>query len=688
MKKLNLFKKNKLWLASLGLATTSSLVLAACASQTQTPNNNGGSQNGGNQTENPGTQNPTEPVVPPAPEMKKPTEQQLKLANAVLDNVVVKNSWTATIKDDQKTIESLLTKVTAIDELNKKTVEESIKTLGVATAAAAEAADSSVFALIKSLEDGVSKATDDKVAAETKTAFNDVVVQVRNSATALLASLQALPETTAAKQLEDLQGKFTTALKAFVENKAEANAATTLTALRTAKNAYKAEVKKVAQKLIDAEQAGFVLDSATSALANYANTKLATFLSNESSRYSKVLNNLVTQVRSNVLGTLGADLWTAGNIDKTVADRNRPSGIQDSVVSTQLYKIVVGLADQDASWKTISQTLKKLTFKQSALTKVQDAVELLALHVEASVPVDVARLNAYLVTPTANVVQLLQASTTNVAHILEDVANSVSNYQKYLVAPASGSAKLVSDLEALSAAVGQETGKDTQKTNIDNFNAQVKTLVTKFAEFKTEWDKVNSSFAVTAESTTIYPLLNQADQLNQMIGVSKNYGDVVQVAGKVNGLKTLITQIDAAVKSATPKSALMTALDALIDLVKDGSAFKTNLTSFTSVTDLNEANKKSLEEIAKSSDSTGYLYTSGIAKNQARAANKPASLDFSNLKTELIKLQNADSKQLKTVFDLLSNQLQPNQGSQTFEMTHHLADLFNNGEVQADPENH
>ncbi|MDQ0514013.1 hypothetical protein J2Z62_000451 [Mycoplasmoides fastidiosum] len=34
MKKFNLFKKNKLWLASLGAATTGSLVLAACASQT------------------------------------------------------------------------------------------------------------------------------------------------------------------------------------------------------------------------------------------------------------------------------------------------------------------------------------------------------------------------------------------------------------------------------------------------------------------------------------------------------------------------------------------------------------------------------------------------------------------------------------------------------------------------------
>ncbi|MDQ0513976.1 uncharacterized coiled-coil DUF342 family protein [Mycoplasmoides fastidiosum] len=690
MKKFNLFKKNKLWLASLGIATTSSLVLAACANQTQ---NTGGTSSGNTSgsTNTPGTgggdsnQQPVKPA--PAPEVKKPTEQQLKLANVVLDNAEVKTAWKASIVADQKVITDLLTKVTAIDDLNKTTVEQSITNLGTAANAAANEATSSVFALIKSLEDGVAKANTTLVPEAEKTPFTDAIVQVKNSATALLTSLQALPEANATKQLKDLQDKFTEALTAFVTNQTQANVATTLAALRTAKNAYEAEVQKVAQKLVEAEQAGFVLDSATSALSNYANTKLATFLSSESNKYSTTLNNLVTRVRTGVLGTLGADLWTAGNVDATVATKNRPSGIEDGAVSSQLYKIVVGLANQNASWKTISNTLKKLTFKQSAITKAENAVDLLAFHVENSVPVDVARLNAYLVTNNANVVKLLDVSSNSVKNSLEDIVNSISTYQTYLVAPANRTAKLVSDLTSLSTDVSSESDKTADKTKIDNFKTEVEKVVTSFTKFNQEWAKVSAAFTTKTGDVVTYPLLNQADQLNQLIGVSKNYADVVQVVAKVKTLDTLITQIDTAVKTTATKSALMTALEELIETVKNDSAFRTNLTSFAAITGLNQTNQAALDAIAKAS--TGYLHTSGLSQTtKARSGSTPANFSFADLKTELEKLQNADGKQLKTVFDLLNNQLQPNQGSQTFDLTAHLATLFNNGDVQPDTENH
>ncbi|MDQ0514006.1 hypothetical protein J2Z62_000444 [Mycoplasmoides fastidiosum] len=697
MKKFNLFKKNRLWLASLGIATTSSLVLAACASNNAAPQSNsqgnsaGGSTNPGTTDNKDNTNQPTTPDQPtptPAPEVKKPTEQQLKLANIVLDNAEVKSAWEAAVAADQKAIEELLIKVTAIDSLNKTTVAESIKTLGADTNAAADTATASVFALLKTLEQSVTAAQDSLIPAVDKTAFSDVIVQAKNATTALLKVLQALPEANANKQLKGLQDKFVEAIKTFTADKTAATAAIKLAAVRTAKNNYEAAVKKVTQKLVEAEQTAFVLDSAISGLSNYANTKLANFLNAESKKHSTTLNNLVNQVRANVLGKLGSDLWTAGNVDATVANRNRPTGIQDKTVSTQLYAIVVGLADQDAAWKTVSQTLKKLTYKQSLLAKSESAVELLAFHVETSVPVDVARLNAYLVTDSANVVKLLQPNTgTNVKNVLADIVNTVTNYQTYLVAATGGKAKLVSDLEALSAAIAQESNKTTEKGNVDGFKTEVDKLITAFAKFNDEWTKISPRFGVTVENVTTYPLLNQADQLNQTIGVSKNYGDVVQVVGKVNSLKNLINQVNAAVKSTAPKSALMTNLETLIDLVKDSSTFKTNLTKFTSTSGLNTTNQAALDAIAKAS--TGYLHTSGLSQTtKARSGSTPANFSFADLKTELEKLQNADGKQLKTVFDLLNNQLQPNQGSQTFDLTAHLATLFNNGDVQPDTENH
>ncbi|MDQ0514011.1 hypothetical protein J2Z62_000449 [Mycoplasmoides fastidiosum] len=240
--------------------------------------------------------------------------------------------------------------------------------------------------------------------------FTRALTKVKTDAANLLASLNDLPKQNT-KVLEGLQTKFITALTKFI-SATGTEVTIKLTALVTAKNNYEAGVKKVAEKLIIAEQKAFVLDSATSALSNYVNTKVATFLTvgNDKNKHTITLNNLVNQVRTGVLGTLGFNIWAAGNIKTEEAKRNLPTGINENTATTQLYTIIAGLADQEAAWNTVNSALKSLTCHQSLLTKTDSAINLLVLHVEQAMPVDTARLNAYLVYDQSNIVKLLQAT--------------------------------------------------------------------------------------------------------------------------------------------------------------------------------------------------------------------------------------------------------------------------------------
>ncbi|MDQ0514003.1 hypothetical protein J2Z62_000441 [Mycoplasmoides fastidiosum] len=690
MKKFNLFKKNKLWLASLGIATTSSLVLAACANQTQrTTNPPAGTANSTNPQTNNNSGSETNNNTPTAPEEQTPatptpTPAQRQLANLILDDAGVKKVLEETVATNQKTITDQISQVTAIDGLNKTTVQQSITTLGTAEDPAATTNTSTIYALIKNLETTVANAQTTLVPANEKENFTRALTKVKTDAESLLASLNLLPAASDPKKLKDLEDKFTAALTTFVSATTAAETQTRLTALLEAKNAYQAEVKVVTAKLVDAEQKAFVLDSSTAALSNYVNTAVATFLTAESGVHSTTLNNLVTQVRTGVLGTLGFSVWTAGNVNVEEAKRNLPTGIEEDTTTTQLYSIIVGLANQEVAWKTINSTLKSLTYNQSLLTKTENAVNLMALHAEISVPIDVARLNAYLVHDQSNVVKLFQTTNNNLITAIDNIVNSITNYEKYLVAGSGENAKaqLVTDADDLAI-------KLSSNASVTGFQTAATSLVAKFKAFKDEWDKSKLAELLRTGTTEnpVYPLLSQATALNQAIGVSKNYGNVVQVVGAVETLENQINAITKALGTTAENTAnqLLTKLDELITDVTGTQAgsFGKALTDFAAVTDA--TNQAAINKIAASQ--TGYVYTTFVNGTAATGSAK-AQLSFSQLKTEFEKLQAGNTKQLTVITNLLNNQLRPNQGSQTAALSQHLAELFNNGTVLADTETH
>ncbi|MDQ0513996.1 putative HNH restriction endonuclease [Mycoplasmoides fastidiosum] len=706
MKKLNLFKKNKLWLASLGLATTSSLILAACANQSQSANNQNTKtpDNPTNQPkednpvnpdqpvapENPvNPENPVAPVSPVTPKIAVATAIQKQLATAVLEDAGVKKVLTDSVNSYQTEIVRQIKTVTFIDSLNQKTVADSITNLGTDNDPAAGTHTSTVYALVKTLEANLEDATAAEVPETEKEVFTAALNQVKTDAAALLTSLKALPEVTANKELDKLETAFTKALEEFVKAPTT-DSATKLTALVEAKNTYQAGVKKVAENLINAEQKAFVLDSSASALQNYINTKVGGFLAGTNrAKHTITLNNFLHQVRTGVLGILGGDLWTAGNISEDEAEQNRPAGVSQQTASTQLYSIIVGLANQNAAWKNINQLLKSLTFNQSLLNKTADATNLLALHVDLTLSVDVARLNAYLINDQSNVIRLFGASTgINIHRVIENIANSIKNYDQFLVAGAEdgAQAKLIADLDELSKLLNDDNAKQTK---VNALKDAATTLITKFQAFKAEWDKskLQPLLWTGEDNDQTIPLLDQANSLNQAIGVAKNYGDVQKVVGVVELIEDNISQITSILADTVNDEAneLFTKLDAIIrDVESTTEGFGKALADFTAE---NFTTGKDKADAIATATKRGYVYTD-LVNGTGRSTNAAARLSFKQLNTELKNLQAGNNKQLTTIANLLNNQLRPNQSSQTAELNNHLADLFNNGNVQPDPENH
>ncbi|MDQ0513853.1 uncharacterized membrane protein/ElaB/YqjD/DUF883 family membrane-anchored ribosome-binding protein [Mycoplasmoides fastidiosum] len=705
MKKLKFIQKNKLWLASLGVATTSSLVLAACGAQSgvnnssNTPSDN--ASDSSNKNANPPSQDPKtdankkthQPQVPVVPTA---TEEQKKFAEAVLQTPGLSSIIKNNLNDWKNSITTQLAKVTLIDDFNQEKVKDSETALGKTADTAADSDAATVFALVKTLSNNVNSAQETTIKDEQKKPFQDALRKVSDGAEDLLKKFQELPKKDDAKKLKNLQTQLTTAIDNFLKS-TEANVQTQLTALVTAKNTYEAEVKLVAARLVNVERSAFILDSATSELDNFVNNDVTTFLQGtDGSTHTTTLNRLVTKVRTGVLGEAGKDLWTTGN-DELTAERNAPANT--AAKSTKLYTIIVGLADQSVAWNQINNEIKSLTYNQALLSKLASAVNLLALHVENPTPLDVARLNAYLTKDSANVAKLLsQTGDNGIKNVLEKIANGVQSYQTYLVAGSTTNAlaKLVQDLKSLHDGI-TDTSKTADKTKINAFKTQAEALVTKFIAFKKKWNKLQPNLWTTNQSTIFYPLLQQATALNQTIGVSKNYGNVLEVVSAVESLGNHIQKITSATEAVPATQTeqnkntapLMRALEVIITDIKGTSegTFGKALDDFSKITGLSTDNQNKLNAIAKNSDKSGYVYTDLVNGTTKSGANH-AKLSFEQLKTELVKLQWGNNKQLTTVQNLLSSQLRPNAGSQTANLNDHLATLFNNGTVLVDNENH
>ncbi|MDQ0513977.1 hypothetical protein J2Z62_000415 [Mycoplasmoides fastidiosum] len=701
MKKLKFLQKNKLWLTSLGLATTSSLVLAACASNTNTPPVNNSGQNSNNQNNNSGTDSSTINTTP-TPESNTPkvpvaTEAQLAAAKTLLQQDTIKTVLANNKNNAVNQIKAHLLTINEVGTFSQETVAASKTSLSSGDNAAVtditeeKAKAASVLALVNTLEAQL-KAVENNTAiipAAKKEQFTQTVTNVKNTATTLLNKLNKLPA--AVTTDNNLLNTTKTAIETALDNYVKATTVQTLnptwTALKKAHEEYRVKVNEVTPKLIDVQKSGFDLDQATSELETFINTDVGAFLSDATngSKNTTVLNNLVAKVRTSVLGAPGYDLWVVGDAPKGIetGDGKKPS--------TQLYAIVVGLANQTAAWNSLNDAVKVLTFNHSLSLQTPEAVNVFALHLQVSVPVDVARLNAYLTVNESNIVKILNPTTGSIKSILDNLRQGVSHFDQFLVAGSEtgAQAKLVKDLTELETALSGDS-KATLKQKVTPLKTAAATLVENFGKFKEQWTKFSALLWTGNTSQETYPILIEAAALNQAIGLANGYSDVLEVVGQAQTLQTRIQTITTSVKDDT--APLLATLKVLIDAVADSGSFGTALKTFVAETTWDTDTKTKAEAIAKtaSPNNSGYVYTDLINGTAATTGENPtpAKLSFSQLKTELEKLQGSSDKILGQVLALLNQQLKPSDGSQTTRLNNHLAAMFNNGDVLAKSEVH
>ncbi|MDQ0513979.1 hypothetical protein J2Z62_000417 [Mycoplasmoides fastidiosum] len=715
MKKLKFLYKNKLWLASLGLATTGSLVLAACGSNVQ-PNQSKSDDKKSDKSDStkPNTDDSTKkdesnseskkedakPKVPTA------TTEQLAITKSLLSNAEIKTYLTDTVKQAYDLIKENLKEVTEIGAFNRSKITNSIYALDKSKKTSPTASDTDIKTLVDKLKQDVA-ATDSNVPDDEKTNFNAALEFVTIHAAALLTALEALPADDATNELTALKTAFEKALDDY-KSATSADAQTKLTALVTAKNNYQTKLSAVNSLLLTAERKAFALDRATSELAKYINTKVGTFLTagTKKDQHTTNLNNLVAKVRTDVLGTPGKDLWLENDAPADIAtDANKAT-------STQLYAMVASLAHQIASWNNLNNTFKVFTYNQGLLSELPSALNLLGLHVDVKAPLDVARLNAYLVVDKANIVKLLNDGGDNsIKKVLEKISVGISHYEEVLGKPegqSNGMAKLVKDLTDLEKAVNSDTAK---KGKVTPLKTAAEALVANFAKFQTEWKKLENFLFTDKDATKVYPLLQNANNLNQAIAVSDSYGQVLEVVSQAKKLETVVDGINnnLVAKTGSAPDTVASTLKALVDDITNTTAaakFGHALTQFLTVTGWATTNvsdrtpnitvQKLAESIAKTSVTgstttySGYIYANGIVKSTLTEAK----LSLQDLQTELAKLKLKDSaakpanQTLGNVKDLLVQQLSPNIDSQTAALNKHLPEMFNNGDVLPETETH
>ncbi|MDQ0513969.1 hypothetical protein J2Z62_000407 [Mycoplasmoides fastidiosum] len=741
MKKLNFLHRKKFGLTGFSVATTSSIVLAACANNAAVAQNNntGNNSNQPNQNDANGINNSnnsanSEPNAPnqsdqnnldktkksdnlvdqinmnssnssnnasttnPLLKVPQATVNQIAATKHLLQQAEIKTVLTI---DKEKALEKIRANIVTVSEVGKfsqETIATSKTALGnvsdeiVTTIDGTSEKSHSVMALLKTLESQLTTSAIDTsiIPVTKKDEFSQTIKNVKKYASNLLIKLNTLPSSKSANTtlLNTAKQTFETALEAYAKSTTQDNSWTTL---KNAHENYHKKLKQVIPQLIEVQKAAFDVDKATSLLETFVNHDVATFLSDKTNgtKHSHILNALVSKVRINVLGTAGYDLW---------AEDSAPFGIEDDTnPSTQLYAIVVGLADQNAAWSSLNKQMKVLTYNQSLLINNDSAVNFLALHLNTLLPVDVSRLNAYLTVDASNVLKILNPVDKNVSEILAKIANGSNQYSTLLTGD--GTNTLVKKLETLATKVS-DSGRQTKVNALKTAAEKLKNL---FTSFQTEWDKLQKLLWIKNESNKItYPLLEGAANLNRLIALSNNYGDVLQVVAQGQALRKLSIEIATILynplgNDSQPlnKKSLMYFLEQIITEIKsmtEGS-FGKALSEFASENQWEESAKSDAEAIAHSSTSgttttnVGLIYAD-LVEGTTSSTNQAAKLSFEQLKTELEKLQNNSGNPLSNLLSILSLQLQPSDGSQTARLTNHLIEIFNNGNILPETEIH
>lgn len=602
MKKISFKRKVKGFATLGGLATVSSLVLAACADNSST----------------------TTETKPAAPEKETVSKD---LLDKTTDFLTQQSAGLSVLVGlEQKHFSDLVERLNFEKGLNQTTLNASKTKLGTSSSQALsyESTDdtndkkivkinaSDVFGILKKMKSDLSTASkvvgdQNKVTPDEFASFEKTVTTFEKAAEDLVAKFSTLPATDdATTDLGTKATALTTALNASTFD---------ATVLKTKMDDFVTEVKTQRTSSTTLVTAALTLTKATAELENFVNTQIAKYVS-ANPDFSLELNSVISIVTKDVLGEPGVDLFSS--------PLEAPIELAAKPTSTLVYGVFAKLFRVNESLTELSSSYQRLIFLQDLMSKQSGAVELLAKNFDSLLfNVDFARLNSF-----------LSFNNTNLLSVYDNGPTGTSG-----TAPVS-LVKMAATFQGLEA--GFEYISGTGTTDLKQVVADLKTKDTNGSSRHDKYDgvtnKITSDLQKFTDAITKLKEVNKAftdlnaniQALNTIIRSSEGFVGIMQLLAKVDEIKINIKAINDLFQptgSETESDIIKKIKAAKDDLALSGDTLGAKLKDlYDAVKTEDSAVKDPVEKIVKTS-TAGDTYEDSTIKNIEDFAKLPETFE-------------------------------------------------------------
>ncbi|MDQ0514007.1 hypothetical protein J2Z62_000445 [Mycoplasmoides fastidiosum] len=675
LKKVKFLTKNKFWLLSFGLATTSSLVLAACASEVEPESNFQNDPDSGSNDAN-----QQKPETPANPQVPQATVEQKQLAEVTLNQPSVQTNLQQAVVSAQLTITSHLSQVNQIKNINRNSVSGAIRHV------------SSVALLVESFKNLVTNSAE-SLTADKVDNLNKLLDQVNQNNQQLADILNLVPVSVDTARLERQQAVFQSRVINFTRSD-ETNLVERLQALLKSRNSYQNALDQLNQPLIKVKAAALALENAIVALETFVNVQAPSL--NEQIDGTSSLQALTDQIRGQVLGSLNTDVFQQ-QVHKTTVVK-QADAVTVPANNGQVSVILSALAQQKASLNNLDSGLKQLTFNQSLRANDPDALNLLALNLEEAVIIN--PLDADIDQQKARLSQTVVDANNELIKSLEVIQKTVKFYTDNFVNPVNGVARIIKEIQTIYSLAEKDNRLTIWKGYLTNFLAPAREMVAKVTAFVNLWNQEIGSLvfdnnAANNDNTT---LLADAQQIIDGLVTTQTYNQALEVVGNVNALHAKVARVNDVLKSNLSNS-LIGLLNWLNDTSYGQNEFTwtaSHLRFFGREIPLDQAHNeirvlfKGIYDRLPTKEEGVFTYAGYLQQflegweNTFNSYDLPL-LSIKQMKDELLKLSTTNAKSPFTVFlNSVNIPSLAKLSDESLSLNSNLADIFNNRQIMVD----
>ncbi|MDQ0513685.1 hypothetical protein J2Z62_000123 [Mycoplasmoides fastidiosum] len=631
MKKINLFKSSKLQFAGLNFGFVSSVLLSACAAQTQiqkpsddsesnhSESNNNIKNDNNSQSDDAQTNSKSDSKTPRIP---RANQEQISRAQALVHNEDFQNLLEYENRSSRDQIFNSFFDILdlAASFKNNETVNKALPYLNIQKSTSLpqyisrqsqEVSPTNLPNLIQQLKSEINN-----FGTQEKDNFESIFNQLIDKSENLVKQITDLIRDKSEHNLKTTSDSFILAIHKYLIAQPN-DLEQILSEILSGQDSYFKKLKILADKIEIIETTIINLESWLKEAKNFITNHSSLFTN--SNGFSKNFKNFLDILEQQVLFLK----------DRTQNNKDPNSIDLDSSLLGEIQKILFEYKEISLQ---LNKTVKTIVFNKNLLVNNSEAINLLALNLDVMLPEDIAILkNIEKSEISDNIYNLLTTDNqtdTNVKSTLEEI-------------------KKISD-------------NDTENK-----------LSTELAEFKDKWEKFKKFIWIeNSNKEIIYPFLNLARELDALILNSSNYQDILKISAKINEFSHFYFKIITFVSS--DRNIFLAFEDSDDFDISEDSLFRPESV------DPDIARTPNIETFIQKLDE--------LIKKENTQTHSNENFSFNKLKTELEKLQtnnsrtnSANPKLSQKIFTIIGSLSRSNLLSQKDKLTFELAEQFNYG---------